>query len=78
MQLSINAEKDFDYHLDLGARLAGLRFDEDAKARMLDDPAGRGGAPGRRNPIRPCGTAPYCMNAALMSLGQHGWGNHVV
>ena len=78
VQLSINADKDFDYHLDLGARLAGLRFDEDAKARMLDDPAGRGGAPGRRNPIRPCGTAPYCMDAALMSLGQHGWGNHVV
>ena len=71
MQLSINAEKDFDYHLDLGARLASLRrsgvlvvasgnvvhnlrgmnwdladsgydwaqrFDEEAKARMLDDP----------------------------------------
>jgi 4,5-DOPA dioxygenase extradiol len=71
VQLSINADKDFDYHLDLGARLAGLRrsgvlvvasgnvvhnlrgmswdladsgydwarrFDEDAKARMLDDP----------------------------------------
>ena len=71
VQLSINADKDFDYHLDLGARLASLRrsgvlvvasgnvvhnlrgmswdladsgydwaqrFDEDAKARMLDDP----------------------------------------
>ena len=71
VQLSINADKDFDYHLDLGARLAGLRrsgvlvvasgnvvhnlrgmnwdladsgydwaqrFDEEAKARMLDDP----------------------------------------
>jgi len=71
VQLSINADKDFDYHLDLGARLASLRrsgvlvvasgnvvhnlrgmswdladsgydwarrFDEEAKARMLDDP----------------------------------------
>ena len=71
VQLSINADKDFDYHLDLGARLAGLRrsgvlvvasgnvvhnlrgmswdladsgydwaqrFDQDAKARMLDNP----------------------------------------
>ena len=71
VQLSINADKDFDYHLDLGARLADLRrsgvlvvasgnvvhnlrgmnwdladsgydwaqrFDEEAKARMLDDP----------------------------------------
>jgi 4,5-DOPA dioxygenase extradiol len=70
-QLSINADKGFDYHLELGARLAPLRergvlvvasgnvvhnlggmdwkltddgfgwaqrFDEDAKARMLDDP----------------------------------------
>lgn len=25
MQLSINADKDFDYHLELGARLAPLR-----------------------------------------------------
>jgi 4,5-DOPA dioxygenase extradiol len=72
VQLSINAERDFDYHLDLGARLAPLRergvliigsgnivhnlrgvdprkpndgfdwaqrFDEDAKTRMLTDPA---------------------------------------
>ena len=72
VQLSINADKNFDYHLGLGARLAELRrngvlvvasgnvvhnlggmswdladsgydwaqrFDEDAKARMLDDPA---------------------------------------
>ena len=72
VQLSINADKAFDYHLDLGARLAACgargvlvvasgnvvhnlrgmsweladagydwaqRFDEDAKARMLDDPA---------------------------------------
>jgi 4,5-DOPA dioxygenase extradiol len=72
VQLSINADKDFDYHLGLGAKLAPLRekgvlvvasgnvvhnlggmdwqrpdagydwarrFDEDAKARMLDDPA---------------------------------------
>ncbi len=71
VQLSINADKPFSYHLDLGARLAPLRergvlvvasgnvvhnlggmdwsrtddgfdwaqrFDEDAKARMLDDP----------------------------------------
>jgi 4,5-DOPA dioxygenase extradiol len=71
VQLSINADKPFAYHLDLGARLAPLRergvlvvasgnvvhnlggmdwsrtddgfdwaqrFDEDAKARMLDDP----------------------------------------
>jgi 4,5-DOPA dioxygenase extradiol len=71
VQLSINADKDFDYHLDLGAKLAPLRdrgvlvvasgnvvhnlrgmdwsladsgydwaqrFDEDAKARMADDP----------------------------------------
>lgn len=73
VQLSINADRDFDYHLDLGARLAPLRergvlivgsgnivhnlrgvdrtrpdegfawaqrFDEDAKKRMLTDPAG--------------------------------------
>lgn len=72
VQLSINADKGFDYHLDLGAKLAPLRergvlviasgnvvhnlggidwkktdtgfdwaqrFDEDAKARMLDEPA---------------------------------------
>ncbi len=72
VQLSVNAEKGLDYHLDLGAKLAPLRgrgvlvvasgnvvhnlrgmnwdlpdagydwaqrFDEDAKARMLDDPA---------------------------------------
>ena len=71
VQLSINAEKNFDYHLELGAKLAPLRergvlivgsgnivhnlggmdrshpddgfdwaqrFDEDAKARMLDEP----------------------------------------
>ena len=71
VQLSINADKGFDYHLELGAKLAPLRehgvlivasgnvvhnlggmdwkltdhgfdwahrFDEDAKARMLDDP----------------------------------------
>src|SRR5262244_3526816 len=71
VQLSINADKDFGYHLELGARLASLRrtgvlvvasgnvvhnlagmswdladsgydwaqrFDEEAKARMLDDP----------------------------------------
>jgi len=71
VQLSINADKGFDYHLELGAKLAPLRehgvlivasgnvvhnlggmdwkltdhgfdwahrFDEDAKARMLEDP----------------------------------------
>ena len=71
VQLSINADRGFDYHLELGAKLAPLRergvlviasgnvvhnlggidwkltdtgfdwaqrFDEDAKARMLDDP----------------------------------------
>ncbi len=71
VQLSINADKDFAYHLELGAKLASLRqqgvliigsgnivhnlggmnwklpdagfdwarrFDEDAKARMADDP----------------------------------------
>ena len=70
VQLSINADKDFDYHLELGARLAparrgvlivasgnvvhnlrgmdweladdgydwAQRFDEEAKARMVDDP----------------------------------------
>jgi 4,5-DOPA dioxygenase extradiol len=71
VQLSINADKDFDYHLGLGAKLAALRergvlivasgnvvhnlrgmnpalvddgydwaqrFDEDAKARMLNEP----------------------------------------
>jgi 4,5-DOPA dioxygenase extradiol len=72
VQLSINADKGLDYHLELGAKLAALRnrgvlilasgnvvhnlrgmnrvlvddgydwakrFDEDAKARMLSDPA---------------------------------------
>jgi 4,5-DOPA dioxygenase extradiol len=72
VQLSINADKDFDYHLELGAKLAPLRergvlivasgnvvhnlggmdwqleesgfdwaqrFDDDAKERMLSDPA---------------------------------------
>ncbi|WP_341718127.1 4,5-DOPA dioxygenase extradiol [Micromonospora sp. FIMYZ51] len=72
VQLSINADKPFDYHVELGAKLATLRergvlivasgnvvhnlrsmdwrltddgydwarrFDEDAKARMLSDPA---------------------------------------
>jgi 4,5-DOPA dioxygenase extradiol len=72
VQLSINQDKDFDYHLDLGGRLSSLRsrgvlilgsgnvvhnlggmnwkqpdigfdwaqrFDEDAKARMVSDPA---------------------------------------
>jgi 4,5-DOPA dioxygenase extradiol len=71
VQLSINQDKGFDYHLELGAKLTGLRsrgvliigsgnvvhnlggmnwnlpdtgfdwaqrFDEDAKARMADDP----------------------------------------
>lgn len=82
VQLSINADKGFDYHLELGAKLAPLReqgvlilgsgnvvhnlggmdwslpdagydwaqrFDEDAKAAILDDPAGAARLDGHRD-----------------------------
>ena len=82
VQLSINADKDFDYHLELGAKLAPLRergvlvvgsgnvvhnlrgmdrrltdggydwarrFDEDAMATMLADPAGVAALDGHRD-----------------------------
>jgi 4,5-DOPA dioxygenase extradiol len=81
-QLSINSEKPFDYHLDLGAKLAPLRdsgvlvvasgnivhnlggidrrlahegydwahrFDDDARERMLDDPAAVAGLDAHRD-----------------------------
>lgn len=82
VQLSINADQGFDYHLELGAKLAPLReqgvlilgsgnvvhnlsgmdwslpdagydwaqrFDEDAKAAILDDPAGAARLDGHRD-----------------------------
>jgi 4,5-DOPA dioxygenase extradiol len=82
VQLSINADKDFDYHLELGRKLAALRrsgvlivasgnvvhnlrgmswdladagydwaqrFDEDTKARMLDDPSAVAAVDGHRD-----------------------------
>ena len=81
-QLSINADKPFDYHLDLGKRLAPLRergvlvvasgnivhnlrgmdgrltdegfdwarrFDDEARARMLDDPGNVGALDGHHD-----------------------------
>ena len=99
VQLSINADKPFDYHLELGARLAPLRergvlvvasgnvvhnlrrhgpagspttgfdwaqrFDDEARARMLDDPTDVAALDGHRD-FRPGRADPRPLHPAAL------------